>query len=443
MADAIELVVPNVADYNLRRQRLAFDPDTCAGFLAVGQSLADQAVFWSDKRRIMILPRGVDKLWWSDVHAALRADPPIMICPDSRSGLLAADLLDDAAALKLLRSQLSEDRLVRFVSYGATEELYRLAAVVRGFGHDVELDVPDPDHYWSSLYLDSKQSCLDLAARVPGLRVAPGITVDSWRELRGAVDAILATAERAIVRSWYGVGGTGSAVVAADPESREQFWRTVREDRLMWLFPLTAQEYLEHQPGVGCPAADMLITDDAGTSDGVSRLILSALTVDTHRFVSVNVGTGLLPAAVNEEVQELSRLIAGQARQLGFRGWFGIDFLLDTHGDLFVTEFNARRTGAMHGIALLDRWRGSELVVTHSQDAVPVAATRPVSYRDMRPAFERLWREEAPVFPTAVRALSRRRPSYGMLTGGSEAVQAEGRGAAARHLVGDYLAQPR
>jgi len=443
MADVIDLVIPNVADYNLRHPRLAFDPDTRDGFLAVGQALADQAVFWSAEPRVLILPRGVDELWWSDVHAALHADPPLMICPVPRSGLLVADLLGDAVALKSLRNSLSEHRLVRFVSYGATEDLYQLAAIVRGLGHDVQLDIPDPGHYWSSLYLDSKQSCLDLATQVPGLRVAPGITVDTWQELRGAVDVILASAECAIVRSRYGVGGTGSAVVSADPGSREQFWRSVRDDQLMRLFPLTVQEYLAHQPGIGCPAVDMLLTEDSGTPGGANRLILSALAVDSHRFVSVNVGAGLLPPALDEEVQALSRLIAAQAGRLGFRGWFGIDFIVDSRGDLYVTEFNARRTGAMHGIALLDRWRGSELVVTHSQDMVPITVTRAVSYQDLRPVFERLWREEVPAFPTAVRALSRRRRSYGLLTGGSDAAHAEGCGASVRHLVGDCLAQPR
>jgi hypothetical protein len=74
----------------------------------------------------------------------------------------------------------------------------------------------------------------------------------------------------------------------------------------------------------------MRIADD--TPDGVAELMLSVMTVDSHRFVSVDVGTGLLPAVVEEEIRALSSTVATAVRRMGFRGWFGIDFIVDARG---------------------------------------------------------------------------------------------------------------
>lgn len=443
MPDAIDLVVPNVADFNLRHPRLALDPATQASFAAAGAARADQCVFWSTRNRVLILPQGVDAQWLSDVHLALGCDVPPVVSPATHSGLLVPDLLLDPVAMAALRHHLAEFPAIRLASWGATEGLYRLIAVLRSDGHEVITDVPEPEHYWSSLYLESKQSCVDLASQIPGLRVVPPLTVDTWQELSGAVGATLRRAPSVIVRSRYGVGGEGSAVLHAGASWREELSRCVREDPLLRTFPLIVQEYLAHQPGFGCPAADLLITDDAHAPDGVAELVTSTITVDSHRVVSVNVGQGLVPAALEEELHALARQVAVAARRLGFRGWFSVDFIADASGSLILTEFNARRVGGMAGIAMLGRWRGTPNVVAFSRDVVPAGAGQEISYQNVRPVLAGLRAEGVPAFATTVRALGGRRPSYGILAGGSSAAQAQERGNRLRKLIDEHLARSK
>lgn len=449
MSAAIDLVIPNIADFNLRHPRLKLDPATVSSFLGFGRAMADQSVFWSDGPRVLILPPGVDQLWFADVHRALRVGPPPLICPVWSSGRIVADLLADPGALASLRQHLQGWDQVRFVSWGATEDLYRLSAAIRGFGHEVLLDVPPEERYWSSLYLDSKLSCLDLASQIPGMRVAPNTTTDTWQELRGVLHLIVERGQTAIVRSGYGSAGEGSAVVDAEPGCMDRFWRSVRDDPLLRMFPLLVQSYLPHQPGLGCPAVDMLITDDDASDGGIAYLMPSVMTVNVHRFVSVNVGDCVLPPAVTEEMAHVSREVAAVVRQLGFRGWFGIDFILDRHGDLYVTEFNARRTGGTQWIPLLDRSSPSRHAVAHARHSVPLPASAPasVSYEDLRPAFEDLWRQGVAVYPTAVRNLSHRKPSYAIVAGGADAAEAERHAATVRqsidaHFSGIRVASP-
>ncbi|MEV4211235.1 hypothetical protein [Micromonospora sp. NPDC049662] len=437
-SEAIDLVVPNIADFNLRHPRLTVDPATHDSFVRVGQAFAEQSLFWSLGRRVLVLPAMPDRQWFADVHIAMGASPPPLIHPVQRSGLLVRDLLDDAIAMSALRRELDGHRTVRLVTWGATQELYTLQSVLTQLGHDVVTDLPAPEHYWASLYLDSKMSCLDLASQLSGFRVAPGITVDSWVELRGAIDSMLSTGEAVIVRSMYGVSGEGSTVVHANAESRSRFWRTVRDDPLLSIFPLSVQRYVTHQPAVGCPAVDLFIGDE-----GVTSLLSSIMTVDEHRFTGVNVGAGLLPSAVEEEMHAVSTQIAGVARGLGFRGWFGVDFLMSADGDLYVTEFNARRTGGSEWVDLLARWRATPEVVVRAEPAVSVTGDRHASYAEVRSAIDEVRRDGVPVFPTNVRGLGYLRRSYGIVTGGADGGEAERRATLVRRTIEVELAGPR
>ncbi|TCO61893.1 hypothetical protein [Actinocrispum wychmicini] len=422
MSDTIDLVVPNIAEFNLRHPRLTLDPATVDSFQLFGRAMADQSVFWSRERRVQVLPTTVDMQWFADVHEAMGLRSPPLICPTFRSGRIIEDMLDDAAAMAALRRHLADHKRVQFVSWGATEDLYRLAAAVRGFGHEVLLDVPAENQYWTSLYLDSKASCLDLANQIPGVRVAPGVTVDSWHELRGILEMMRANGDTAIVRGFYGTAGEGSAVVQPEPGALDEFWRVLRDDPLLRMFPLLVQKYLPHHHDFGNPAVDMLIADD-----GIADLVLSIMTVDIHRFVSVNIGAGLLPSAIADEITDISRQVAAAARRLGFRGWFGIDFLADERGDIHVTEFNARRTGGTQWIPLLDSWQPARDAVAHAQHAIPVPASAPpnLGYPDLRPAFQRLRHQGFLALPVATRLLSHRKRSYGFVTLGADAATAE------------------
>jgi len=93
----------------------------------------------------------------------------------------------------------------------------------------------------------------------------------------------------------------------------------------------------------------------------------------------------------------------------------------------------------MHGIATLDRWRGSPNVVAYSRDVVPVPSGRRLAYQDLRPVLTALWAEDAPVFATTVRALGGRRPSYGVLAGGASALAAQARGQSLPQLIEDHF----
>lgn len=430
MTDTVDLIIPNNAEFNLRNFPPRFDRAAEANFLAAGDMLSDQAVFWSTGPRVLVLADGTDPEWFADVHRVLEVDPPPVISPARRTGRLAEDLLADEPALGALRALLTSLR-VRIRCVGAAPAMYRLLATIRSWGIEAELDGPAHEDYWASVYLDNKLSCLDLAGRIPGFRVPPGVTVTTPMELEGALGALLSGAGQVIVKSMHGVSGDGSIVVGGAGVTPDVFWANAFHDPFLRTYPLFVQSYLDHAPDVGCPAVDVLVT-----AAGVGSVVLSTMTVDVKRYESVTVGESCVPADLRAPLRSLGHEVGAAAHALGYRGWLCADCLVDRQRQLYVTEINARRSGAMHPIALLEHWGGGDPgSVAHSHDSIP-AGSGPLSYGEhLRPRFDKLWADGHRVVPTAVRGLGRSAPIFA-------ATAVAGDAAAARSLIESVACDP-
>ncbi|MYY86829.1 hypothetical protein GT044_37235 [Streptomyces sp. SID335] len=419
MPDTIDLVVPNVVEFNLKRELLDFDPGVENDLVEHGTGYTDQCVFWSAGDRVLVLPAGYSQEWLTHVHAGLGSSVPDVISPLPRTGRLIRDLLDDDRALAALAAATDGVREVRLLSFGASPDLYSLASVLRSQGREVRLDVAGPEHYWSYEYLESKLCCVDLASHIPGFRVPRGISVTSWEQLKGAVTTIVGNGGRAVVKSMYGVGGYGSAVARGDADGTvRRFWQTLRREPFFGTFPLTVQDYIAH--GTDCPAVDVLVDEGA-----VPRMEYSMLGVDGLRYRSLALGPGVLDPDLEERLAALGTAVHTFAQSLGYRGWMTVDCLRGLDDALYVTEINARRSGAMHAVALAERW-ADEVPVAYVNDALPLRLSGPVSYEEhIRPVFDELWARGVRAYPSTVRALTGHRPSLGIVVCARSAADGE------------------
>lgn len=420
MAEPIDVVVPNVAEFNTRNPTVPLGPAVTDVVTRLAGHLGDYAVYWSSRRRVLVLPAGYDPHWFTDVHRLLDEDVPPVVSPAVVTGMVVRDLLGDGAALARLRALLQGHDDVRLVTWGATPEVFLLAAALRGWGLAVSLDGVPERAYWVSRQLDSKLSCLDLAREVPGVRVPPGMLVVDSAELRGAAEHLLNLHERVIVRSPYGVGGDGSVVLNRDAAGIATLWTALERDPFLRTFPLLVQQFVAHRPGMGCPAVDLRIGDE-----GVRRIMPTVMAVDVSRVRGVHVGPGSMPSAETDRMIRIGRSIGDAAHARGFRGWMCVDFVLADDGTYFVTEINARRSGAMPAIAMLRRPGTTEQVI-FSHDAVSLGTRGPLSYLDdLRPVFERLWATGVRVYPTSVRGLVNRQPVLSLMAPGDDPEQAQ------------------
>jgi hypothetical protein len=419
-SEKVELIVPNSAEYHLRNPSLNLTGDERARVVRFsGTYECEHSVFWSENPRVLVLPSGWDRLWFDDIHAALELAPPPVVSPAMRTGLLVEDLLLDGEAQRELREALAGYSVVSLQIVGPTPETYLLAAMVRGWGFTVELDHVDDDHYWASLYLDSKVSCLDLSRRIPGIRVADGMVVGNWVELRGALTDMVGKYGKVIARTLFGVAGDGSAVVRDTPEAVTEFLDNASRDSF-FAFPILIQKFIDHAEGVGCPAADILVGED-----GVEDVVLCALTVEHgYSFRSVDVGEGALPPVWGERLRAVAHEVGMAAHEMGYRGWMCVDCVAGADDLLYVTEINARRSGSLHAGGLLRYWRAEKELTLSAHFMMPVADGTTYE-KHIRPVFQKLWESGVRAYPTSVRALPWTDPIIAVIAAAPTAAEAQ------------------
>lgn len=419
MSGTVQLIISNSAEYFLRDPDLNLTGDERARVVRFsGTYECEHCVLWTDEPRVLVLPKGVNTDWFADIHEALGLTPPPYVTPAMTTGLLVEDLLADGTTQHELRERLSGYGLVRIQVVGPTPEVYLLASIVRGWGHEVELDCVRSEDYWVSLYLDSKVSVLDLARQNAGVPAAPGMIVSNWIELRGALHSMAAKYGKVIARTAYGVAGDGTGVVTNEPGSAEDFLDRASRDSF-FAFPILVQQFVEHAPGVGCPAVDILVGED-----GVEDVVLCALTVEHgYQFRTVDVGDGALPPVWAERVTRVAHTVGQAAHDLGYRGWMCADCVAGADDKLYVTEINARRSGSLHAGGLLRMW-GAERDLTLS---APFMMTVPpgISYtEDIRPVFRRLWARGVRAYPTSVRGIGWDEPMIAVIAAAPTAAAA-------------------
>lgn len=441
MAAPLDLVVPNLGEFNLGRFSGEVSPREAIDFHKIGETYGDQGFLWSMRERVLVLPGEVDQGWLADLSGALGQPVPDVITPRPRTRALIGDLLADGQSMAALGRALGPPRSIRLLCWGASSEVYLLRAAVAALGHEVALEVPPQHSYWTVGYLDSKLSCLDLPTSLPGLRIPRTWTVGLRSELQGAVGHLLATAGQAFVKSPRGVGNEGIYHVSAwrpggkPPSQADEgglagLWEELDASPFFRSYPLLVQEAVITGPGIDTLSVDFNVGQEQ-SREQESAVITSVTGEDGCQFMTLGRGAGLLPAALADEARETAGRVAAWAARLGYLGWLGIDFLTGRDGRLYLLELNARRTGGIHAAALLGRRPDCASAVACVADDMPVAGTGPVSYSEVRETFRAAWARGDEIYPSTVRGLGRSRPTIGIVAVGPDAGRA-------RDLLGKF-----
>jgi GNAT superfamily N-acetyltransferase len=338
--------VGNVAEFNAQFGRPFTAPDHYSCL----------AVFGSPRPAIVVLPEKVDESWIEGLSAVLDwGDVEVHSGIAYENGRLSID----AELREHLRSA---DLPV--LPWGRTADFERLAPTPDGVRHAITR-------------FESKAGAHALFDTLaPG---HPNITVPAQRPAgsRRALARELAAGPR-VLKSEYGVGGSGTLVVTA-PLTRPLIRRWARDDVLV-------EEYVAGSGPFRNPTFDAVI-DAAGEVHPVG---VGLMDVDGTSYRGVTVGPGVLPDPLARTATNFGTAVGLALAAEGYRGWYDVDFVTDHADRLAPTEINLRLTGpavAFNLQARLDRLRGGRHFV-RTLDQLPLGARLPA--RALREHLERL-----------------------------------------------------
>lgn len=378
------------------------------------------AAFWGGDDKVLLAPAGTDRAWLEDVEDQMRCRIQL-VEPAQRPGLVLGDTLASPGDLARLVDALDDE--VRIEPWGTTPEVLQLDSALQAHGIVTRRTGPDAEDLWTVGYLDSKLALQDLASRIQGLRVPRSHVALSYEHLVGLAEMMVARHHSFVVKSNVGVGGFGTFIAADVSKDSviEDLFAAMDDEPVFREGPFLVQDYVESAPNALKPTYDGIVHG----SDTVETVGVGGMVIDGATYRGVAVGEIPLPVPVLAEAEAVGRAIGRFAGQLGYRGWFDVDFVLAEEGHLFATEINARRTSPAHAFHALERWSAAdpELRCVIADDHVPVPSGF-TSWACVEPAIEAIRGGGIRCAATIVRSLRSDRPTLGVIVGGADHAEA-------------------
>lgn len=382
--------IGNVAEFNAQFADASLDREQLAA-----HHYAALAAFYSPEPAALVLPRRVPVGWAALVGRQLGWGEVEVYdgLAESGPGLSRAVRARPALVERLTGAGLP------LVPWGLTEPFGRLAG--RPWRPD-------------ELRHESKSASHTLFGRVLAGGGHPGIRLPAqWRAAtRRAAARMLArraaVGAGSVLKSEYGVGGSGVTVVT--PERLRSAGGARALLRRLPRGPLLVEEYVPG-PAAGEPGGDLRDLTYDGFVDAAGRVHevgAAVMDVADGGYRGATVGPGVVPAETQGPLLAFGAAVGRELAAAGYRGWFDVDFVSDGAGGLAPTETNLRLTGpavAFMVAARLDALRGAGHLVRIA-DRVDLGARLPDAQLDelcgeLARACARLGAVFVPAIPTA------------------------------------------
>lgn len=166
------------------------------------------------------------------------------------------------------------------------------------------------------------------------------------------------------------------------------------------------------------PTANFLILPNGEISPMGTGLMLLR---NHHLYAGIRCGLGALDPATEQHLLRVGTTIGVAMADLGYRGWFDVDFVLDQDRRVYITEINARRASPCHVFEIGERLLGrdwSRKCGLYANDHLPLQGACHPNYATIQEVFAEFNRlQEGSVvraLPTIVNSsLSRKAPYLG------------------------------
>lgn len=453
------IVLPNVHEYVYRGIDSTFSENMLAMWREMGAAYSEVGLFWEGDDKVVVAPRPINQQFVEYVSDLLGYKRLSVLCPRRYTSELSMDLLGDEAALSYLIDHAKGKDAVYLVPWGATQPVYSLLARLRQeINTLVSEELPDRNCYWTSVHFDSKigfrglcdkLNCTDARVRMPR-----GFSCGSFQEALEVLRWFHSSGTPCVVKAGSGVGGYGNIFI-----DREKLGWTFHDVMAHIMANVEEMPYFASGAAV---VEEMVITDHrmqrgGGTSSsafasavilpsGEMRMVGGGIDIRDRQcyYVGAEVGKDTLFDSLRDTIEPFMYRIGEAVSLAGYRGHFGINFMISSEGTLYAIELNARRCGESHVYALAkrlygDEWEHNCCVLTRLP--YRIQACPDVTVSSVLRAFERVnfrsRQNGVLVVPTEVGWLHQRYPGIGYaIFGASRDVVNR-----AESSLKDYLAQ--
>lgn len=249
--------------------------------------------------------------------------------------------------MKLVRL-IEDNKDISLTAYGITPQLIDLYQRLRaeGLEFNVTENCSNTDLVY---YLDSKVGFRETIEGI--VEIPAGHICRTQEEVETWVEKYLRSGQFCVIKA--NKGGSGWGTLILNPEHlhkigsvREYIEQVFHDDNIWSQGPFVVEECVDVDFSVagGSPSIEVYVTESGPIWTYNCEQVIS----DDGEFLGVGIGVNAVPEELGRRQKENALKIGWKYFELGYRGFFDVDSVVDKAGNLYAVETNIRRTGGTH-----------------------------------------------------------------------------------------------
>ncbi|KKQ17808.1 MAG: hypothetical protein US31_C0016G0015 [Berkelbacteria bacterium GW2011_GWA1_36_9] len=353
--EAFEFIINNIKDEAQRIKKINKE-----------HFLSSRFLFWEGDDKIVITPFPIEDALLN--QAKKIGYKNIENWYPSRVGIsLSEAILRDNVLLEKLKKTINDNQGIVLSPYSFTRHFSSLVGFLREDGLKFYVDQePLKNSEWLVTYLGSK---LGFRMEVQKIKNAGGkIPTPEFficRDIEEIIDAVVWFYQKrlsCVAKVFSGEGGWGVMMIKREDYSSEVDLRKKIKLELsgdsIWNYgPYIVEEFIpSKQNDERSPSLEVFINNKTVKITYTCNQI-----VDSYgRFIGILMGKNCLDINTEAKIRGIARTIGKRYSELGYRGFFDIDFIMSKKGITYPIETNVRRTGGTHVFDLTRHLFGSK-----------------------------------------------------------------------------------
>ena len=215
------------------------------------------------------------------------------------------------------------------------------------------LEMPAEESRWLVSYLDSKVGSRITINRIKNIykNVPESIACKNQEEIIKAAIWFYKNNRSCALKANFGESGWGTVFI------RKEYFKNKKEiakyinkefkiDSIWHNELILVEEYIipSKKLSSGSPSSELFLSDKGVKITYLCNQFLG----DKGNFLGVALGENLLDDKTKNKIRKISLQVGNKFWELGYRGFFDIDFILSNNNNLYIIETNMRRTGGTH-----------------------------------------------------------------------------------------------
>jgi hypothetical protein len=435
------IVFPNVHEYMRRGMEDGFDAKLLQEWRDIASGYAEVALFWEGNEKLVLSPKPLDSNYISYIRNLLGYGQILTAVPKYYSSETSSDFVNDPDILALINSYVKNKDMVHFLPWGATEGIYTfLRRISENNPQIVSQELPAEDDYWTSLYYDSKMGfkelCRDLQKIDPNIQIPKGYCCGTMKEALAILRGLHKKGKPCVLKANSGAGGFGNVFISKqllnEPFLKvvEHINESIEEMPYFRTGTIIVEEFVD----VPLPAAGedsnvhSCFMSGCITPDGNMKVTAGGIDIrDRYNYYSgARLGRGEFPEEIYNKLEAIMHTLGQAIANNGYRGQWGVNFMITKDGSPLMIELNPRRCGESHVHGLGKRLYGNDWMKnSHVLNRLPleVEIKNTFSVDSLLNLFEQVNKRytDAYVIPTQIGWLKKERfPGMGYVIFGED-----------------------